>query len=143
VLFVTAHPDDETMFGLGRLRERGWRVSIALVTSGESGSVVQAIKGDYDPAADNDVLIEAAPGPGAWLTRPPAGPRLRLITTPEALARERRREFLASQAVNGVTRVYFLSGLRSFDFELARCRPGRAAMKRLPEHPAVVDLSGG
>ena len=41
VLLITAHPDDETLFNLGRFRERGWRISIALVTNGEHGGVVQ------------------------------------------------------------------------------------------------------
>ena len=117
VLFVSAHPDDETMFGLGRFRERGWRVSIALVTNGESGHVVQAIDAAYDSAVDKDVLVEKLPGPGTWLTHPPSGPRLRRITTPVALARERRAEFLASQAHNRVATVSFLSGLRRCDFE--------------------------
>jgi LmbE family N-acetylglucosaminyl deacetylase len=117
VLFITAHPDDETMFGLGRFRERGWRVSIALVTNGENGQVVQAIEQGYDPAVDEDILIEKRPGCATWLTHPPRGPRLRRITTPAALARERRAEFLAGQTRNRVATVYFLSGLRRCDFE--------------------------
>ena len=116
VLLVTAHPDDETMACMGRFRERGWRVSIALVTNGESGQVVQGIDAER-LSSTGDVLLERPPGPGTWVVRPPAGPRLRRIATPAALAAERRREFLRSQAVNGVTRVYFLSGLRSFEFE--------------------------
>lgn len=35
VLLITAHPDDETLFNLGRFRERGWRMAVALVTNGE------------------------------------------------------------------------------------------------------------
>jgi len=63
------------------------------------------------------VLIEHDPAPGVWLTQPPAGPSIREISTHLALARERRHEFLTSQAINGVTRVFFLSGLTTSDFE--------------------------
>lgn len=111
VLLITAHPDDETMFDLGRFRERGWDVSVALVTNGEAGKVVQAIQGTYDPQSGPDVLLEKAPGRGTWLTVPPLGPRLREIRTPVALAKERRREFIASLSCHGVTRVFFLSSL--------------------------------
>ncbi|MFH1137722.1 MAG: PIG-L family deacetylase [Pseudomonadota bacterium] len=117
VLLITAHPDDETMFNLGRFRERGWRTSIALVTNGENGGVVQGIKPDYDPQKDDDVLIENDPGPGVWLTVPPDGPRLKEITTKLDLAIQRRGEFLDSSAIHGVLTVYFLSGLGRFDFE--------------------------
>jgi len=117
VLFVTAHPDDETLFNLGRFAERGSRMAVALVTNGEGGAVVQSIRPDYDPQRDPDVLLESQPGPTAWLTTPPAGPRLRLIPTPTALARERRREFLATMATHRVSRVYFLSTLKGHEFE--------------------------
>jgi LmbE family N-acetylglucosaminyl deacetylase len=117
VLLITAHPDDETMFDMGRFRERGWDVSIALVTNGENGGVVEGIVAGLDPGSTQDVLVEHDPAPGVWLTRPPAGPPLREISTHVALARERRQEFLASQAINGVTRVFFLSGLQTSDFE--------------------------
>jgi len=116
LLLVTAHPDDETMACMGRFRERGWRVSIALVTNGEAGQAVQRIDAAH-PSPDGDVPVERPPGPGTWVVHPPAGPRLRRVTTPAALAAQRRREFLCSQALNGVTTVYFLSGLRSFAFE--------------------------
>jgi LmbE family N-acetylglucosaminyl deacetylase len=117
VLLITAHPDDETMFNLGRFRERGWQVSIALVTNGENGSVVQGIRQDYDPKKDEDILIELDAGPGAWLTIPPDGPRLKEVTTHPDLARQRRQEFLASCSKHGVSTVYFLSDLERADFE--------------------------
>lgn len=117
VLLITAHPDDETMFNLGRFRERGWLVSIALVTNGENGSVVQGIKQDYDPAVDDDVLIELGVGPGAWLTVPPDGPRIGEILSHRDLAGQRRREFLASCGRHGVVTVYFLSDPDHADFE--------------------------
>ena len=116
VLLITAHPDDETLFDLGYFRERGWNVSVALVTNGENGHVVQAIRAPYDAQAGDDILIEKHPGPRTWLTRPPKGPRLRQILTPTALARERRAEFLDSLAHHGVAKVYFLSALRHPDF---------------------------
>jgi len=116
VLLITAHPDDETLFNLGRFRERGWRMAVALVTNGEQGSVVQGIRQDYDPARDEDILYERAPGPGVRVTRPPVGPRLREITTPRQLARQRRREFLASMATHRVAQVFFLSTLGHPDF---------------------------
>ena len=117
VLLITAHPDDETMFSLGRFRERGWNVSVALVTNGENGQVVQAVRAPYDPARDDDILVEKPPGPGTWLTTPPRGPRLRQIRSPVALAEERRREFIDSLSLHGVTQVFFLSGLQRPDFE--------------------------
>ncbi len=117
VLLITAHPDDETLFNLGRFAERGSRMAVALVTNGEGGAVVQSIRSDYDPQRDPDVLVEAPPGPTAWLTTPPDGPRLRLITTPTALAAERRREFLSTMAEHRVERVYFLSTVRGHEFE--------------------------
>ena len=117
ILLITAHPDDETMFDLGRFRERGWDVSVALVTNGENGQVVQAVRDPYDPASGDDILIEKLPGPGTWLTTPPQGPRLRKIRSPVALAEERRREFIDSLSFYGVTRVFFLSGLQRADFE--------------------------
>lgn len=117
VLFITAHPDDETLFNLGRFAERGSRIAVALVTNGEGGAVVQSIRPDYDPQRDPDVLVESQPGPTAWLTTPPAGPRLRLIPGPTALARERRREFLATMATHRVSRVYLLSSVRGHEFE--------------------------
>lgn len=117
VLLITAHPDDETMFNLGRFRERGWQVSIALVTNGENGSVLQGIKRDYDPKKDEDILIELDAEPGAWLTVPPDGPRLKEITSHPDLARQRRQEFLASCGRHGVTTVYFLSDPDRADFE--------------------------
>ncbi len=117
ILLITAHPDDETLFNLGRFVERGSRVAVALVTNGEGGAVVQSIRPDYDPQRDPDVLIESQPGPTAWLTNPPAGPRLRIIETPTALAAERRREFLTTMAEHRVSRVYFLSTLQGHEFE--------------------------
>ena len=117
ILLITAHPDDETLFNLGRFAERGSRMAVALVTNGEGGAVVQSIRPDYDPQRDPDVLVEAPPGPTAWLTTPPDGPRLRLITTPTALAAERRREFLSTMAEHRVERVYFLSTVRGHEFE--------------------------
>lgn len=75
---IAAHPDDETLFNLGRFAERGWPMGVALVTNGESGSVVQSIRPDYDPQRDPDVLIEKQPGLDAWVTVAPNGPRLRL-----------------------------------------------------------------
>ena len=54
------------MFDLGRFRERGWDVSVALVTNGENGQVVQAIRDPYDPEGGDDILVEKDPGPGAW-----------------------------------------------------------------------------
>lgn len=117
VLLIIAHPDDETMFNLGRFKERGWKVAVALVTNGENGSVVQRINSDYDSIRDNDVLIEAVPGPGVWTRRPPAGRPLVAIGTPQDLARERRREFLASLAVQSVSSVFFLSSIPDADFE--------------------------
>lgn len=117
VLLITAHPDDETMFNLGRFRERGWHVSIALVTNGENGSVVMKIKQDYDPVVDDDVLIELDAGPGAWLTIPPVGPVIGEIATPSDLAHQRRREFLDSCAMHGMVTVYFLSDPDRADFE--------------------------
>lgn len=117
VLLITAHPDDETMFSLGRFRERGWQVSIALVTNGENGQVVQGIKPDYRPGSNEDILIEKEPGPETWLTVPPNGPRLKEILTHPDLARQRRREFLASCGQHGVTTVFFLSDPVRADFE--------------------------
>ena len=117
ILLITAHPDDETMFNLGRFRERGWDVSVALVTNGENGQVVQAVRDPYDPASGDDILIEKLAGPGTWLTTPPQGPRLRQIQSPVALAEERRREFIDSLSFHGVTQVFFLSGLQRPDFE--------------------------
>jgi len=117
VLLITAHPDDETMFDLGRFRERGWEVSIALVTNGENGQVVQAVRAPYDPTTDDDILVEKHPGPGTWLTTPPQGPRRRQIRSHVALARERRKEFIDSLSLHGVTTIYFLSGLQRADFE--------------------------
>ncbi|WP_295585580.1 PIG-L family deacetylase [uncultured Lamprocystis sp.] len=117
VLLITAHPDDETLFNLGRFRERGWRMSIALVTNGEHGGVVQGLRPDYDPRSDDDILIEEDPAPGVWLTTPPAGPRVREIPTNLDLATQRRGEFLGSMALHGVTTVYFLSSLARSDFE--------------------------
>ena len=117
VLIITAHPDDETLFNLGRFKERGWPVTVALVTNGEGGSVVQSIKPDFDPARDDDVLIENAPGLGVWLTLPPDGPQLRPITTRRQLARERRREFLAGMRKQRVADIYFLSGIVRADYE--------------------------
>ena len=108
VLLITAHPDDESMFTLGRFRERGWLVSVALVTNGENGQVVQGIKPDYRPGSNEDILIEKEPGPETWLTVPPNGPRLKEILTHPDLARQRRREFLASCGQHGVTTVFFL-----------------------------------
>ena len=117
VLLITAHPDDETLFNLGRFKERGWYVAIALVTNGEGGSVVQAIRHDYDPDRDKDILIEAAPGPDAWLTQPPDGPRLRQIASSYQLAEQRRGEFLSGMARHRVSEVFFLSTLEDADFE--------------------------
>lgn len=117
VLLITAHPDDETLFNLGRFAERGWPTAVALVTNGEAGAVVQSIRTDYDPQRYPDVLVEAQPGNDAWLTTPPNGPRLRLIPTPTALAAQRRREFLAAQARNRVDKVYLLSTLSGADFD--------------------------
>lgn len=117
VLLITAHPDDETLFNLGRFAERGWPMAVALVTNGEGGALVEGIRQDYDPQRDPDVLVEAAPGPDTWLTQPPSGPRLRRITSPTRLAAERRREFLASMAVHRVSCVYLLSTLRDPDFD--------------------------
>jgi LmbE family N-acetylglucosaminyl deacetylase len=105
VLLITAHPDDETMLNMGRFLERGWQVSIALVTNGEHGQVVQRI----DETRDSDVLVEQYPGADTWVMKPPLGPPLRRIATVEGLARERQSEFLASQSRNGVSTVYFLS----------------------------------
>jgi LmbE family N-acetylglucosaminyl deacetylase len=116
VLVVTAHPDDETMTCMGRFRERGWCVVVALVTNGESGEVVQSICSPCT-SLTGDALVERLPGPHTWVVRPPAGPRLRRIVTPAALAAQRRREFLAGQSFHRVTGVYFLSGLYGFDFE--------------------------
>jgi len=116
IMLITAHPDDETMFNLGRFRERGWQVSIALVTNGENGSVVQGIKQDYDPKKDDDILIELDAGPGAWLTVPPEGPRLKEITTHPDLAFQRRQEFLSSCGLHGVVTAYFLSDPTRADF---------------------------
>lgn len=109
---IAAHPDDETLFNLGRFAERGWPMGVALVTNGESGSVVQSIRPHYDPKRDPDVLIEKQPGLDAWLTVPPSGPRLRVIASPTALAKERRREFLQSLSVHRVSTVFFLSTVR-------------------------------
>lgn len=117
VLMITAHPDDETLFNIGRFKERGWPVTVVLVTNGEGGSVVQGIKPDYDPTRDEDVLIEKAPGAGVWLTQPPSGPRLRPIDSRRQLARERRREFLAGMRQQRVSAVYFLSGIARVDYE--------------------------
>lgn len=117
VLLISAHPDDESMFNLGRFRERGWQVSIALVTNGENGSVVQGIKRNYDPKKDDDILHELDAGPGAWLTVPPEGPKLNALTTHPELARQRRQEFLGSCSKHGVSTVYFLSDLERADFE--------------------------
>ena len=117
VLLIMAHPDDETMFTMGRFRERGWLVSIALVTNGENGQVVQGIKPHYVPAEDEDILIERTPGPGTWLTIPPDGPRLREIRTHTSLAREWRSEFLKSMSRHGVVTVFFLSEPAHTDFE--------------------------
>jgi LmbE family N-acetylglucosaminyl deacetylase len=117
VLLITAHPDDETLFNLGRFRERGWRVSIALVTNGEHGGVVQGIKSDYNPKSDDDILIEKDPAAGVWLTLPPDGPRLKEIVTPIDLARQRRAEFLGSMAEHRVATVLFLSDPVRSDFE--------------------------
>jgi LmbE family N-acetylglucosaminyl deacetylase len=117
VLLITAHPDDETMFSLGRFRERGWQVSIALVTNGENGQVVQGIRPDYNPDTDSDILIEKEPGPGAWLTVPPDGPLVKEILTHPDLARQRRQEFLASCGRYGVTTIFFLSDPDRADFE--------------------------
>ena len=117
ILLITAHPDDETMVDLGRFRERGWDVSVALVTDGENGQVVQAVRARYDPTTDDDILVEKHPGPGTWLTTPPQGPRLRQIRSHVALARERRTEFIDSLSHHGVTTIYFLSDPRRSDFE--------------------------
>ena len=117
VLVIAAHPDDETLFNLSRFSERGWPMAVALVTNGEGGAVVQSIRPDYDPVRDPDALVEKPPGPDAWLTTPPDGPRLRTIGSPTALARERRREFLKSLAVHRVQQVYLLSQPQSPAFE--------------------------
>ena len=117
VLLITAHPDDETMFNLGRFRERGWQVSIALVTNGEHGAVVQGIRPHYDPWRDEDILIEELPGPATWLTSPPNGPRIQLIPSAFDLAAQRRSEFLGSIAHHRGSAVYFLSSLEQCDFE--------------------------
>lgn len=116
VLLVTAHPDDETMTCMGRFRERGWSVAVALVTNGESGEVVQGICSPCT-SPTGDALVERLPGPDTWVVRPPSGPRLRRVVTAAALAAQRRREFLLSQSFHRVTGVYFLSGLYGFDFE--------------------------
>ncbi len=117
VLLIIAHPDDETLFNLGRFKERGWYVAVALVTNGEGGSVVQAIRHDYDPDRDQDILIEQAPGPDTWLTQPPDGPHLRQIASPYQLAEQRRVEFLSGMGRHGVSAVFFLSTLIDADFE--------------------------
>jgi len=117
VLLITAHPDDETLFNLGRFQERGWRVSIALVTNGESGGVVQGIKSDYNPKRDDDILIEKDPAVGVWLTQPPDGPRLKEIVTPIDLAWQRRAEFLGSMTEHRIATVFFLSDPVRSDFE--------------------------
>jgi LmbE family N-acetylglucosaminyl deacetylase len=117
VLVIIAHPDDETMFNLGRFKERGWFVGVALVTNGESGSVVQGIKTDYDPAKDQDILIETSPGAGSWTRKPPDGRRLQEIANPLQLAVQRREEFLASQSAHRVSIVFFLSSLLGSEFE--------------------------
>lgn len=117
MLVIAAHPDDETLFNLGRFAERGWPMAAVLITNGEGGAVVQSIRGDYDPDRDPDVLVELPPGPNTWLTTPPAGPRLRVIPTPVALARERRREFLQAMAIHRVERVYLLSDPHDPAFE--------------------------
>ncbi len=116
VLLITAHPDDESMFTLGRFRERGWLVSVALVTNGENGQVVQGIRPAYLPA-EGDILMEKEPGPGTWLTVPPDGPRVKEILTHPELARQRRQEFLASCGRHGVTSLFFLSDPERSDFE--------------------------
>jgi hypothetical protein len=104
---ITAHPDYETLFNLGRFKERGWPVTIALVTNGEGGAVVQGLRPDYDPDRDDDVLIEKAPGPGVRLTRPPNGPQLRPIGSTRQLARQLRREFLAGMRRHRVFQSVF------------------------------------
>ncbi|MEI6621267.1 MAG: PIG-L family deacetylase [Actinomycetes bacterium] len=116
VLFITAHPDDETMFGLSRFVERGWTVDIALVTNGESGQVVEAIR--TKPKADGDSLFERLPGPRtAVVTTPPDGVPGRSVLTPTDLATVRQSEFLDSMGRQGVSRVYLLSGPTSPAFE--------------------------
>ena len=146
VLLITAHPDDETLFNLGRFRERGWRMAVALVTNGEQGSVVQGIRRDYDPRKDEDILLERTPEPGVRVTRPPGGPRLREIATPRQLAKQRRREFLAGMAMHRVARVYFLSaidhpdfvdgwdiGIQTWDQELLRSRLSAVIQRSSPD----------
>ncbi|MDP4013086.1 MAG: PIG-L family deacetylase [Candidatus Nanopelagicales bacterium] len=116
VLFITAHPDDETLFGLGRFAERGWTVDIALVTNGESGQVVEAIR--KNPKSDGEVLLERPPGPGVRVVpNPPTGANGSTIESPVDLANERQREFTDSMGKQGVSRIFFLSDPAHPQFE--------------------------
>ena len=117
VLIVLAHPDDETMFNLSYFTERGWNMTVVLVTCGENGSVVQGAKSDYNPKIDNDVLIEESPGDKAWLTYPPTGQKISVIATHQQLAIERRREFIQSLACYGVANVFLLSTPADFSYD--------------------------
>ena len=116
VLFITAHPDDETLFGLGRFRERDWQVDVALVTNGEGGQVVEGIRST--PDKDGDVLTEKDPAPTVRVVaKPPDGRRGRPVRSSVDLARERRAEFLDTMARQGVHEVFFLSDLQRSDYE--------------------------
>ncbi|MCC6747164.1 MAG: PIG-L family deacetylase [Deltaproteobacteria bacterium] len=100
VLIVMAHPDDETMIGdlLGRMKERGVRVTLALVTNGERGKVVRGLRPEGERRPGEDPLVERTPGDGV--------PGIR---TPTDLARARRRELRAAARFHGVEQVVFLS----------------------------------
>jgi len=117
ILLVIPHPDDETMFNMSRFTERGWDVTVVLVTSGENGSVVQSIVKNYNPKKDKDALIEKDPAVGVHAINPADCRVLQEIPTHNQLALERRNEFIKSLSLYRVKTIYFLSSPEEFTFE--------------------------
>lgn len=105
VLIVMPHPDDETMMGdvLGRMKERGFRVTIALITNGENGQVVSGI----DPKKD-DPIVESFPGQKKA--------NKKNIRSKADLARARRQELRRAAKRHGASEVVFLSSPDQPDF---------------------------
>src|SRR5690606_38506439 len=126
VLVIVAHPDDETMIGglLGRLDERGIRVTLAVVTNGEAGVVVT----DIPPHGD---LVE----------RPPGARGTGAVRTATDLARTRRAEAQAAARAYGVDELVFLSEIFSPRF-VDDAATGVAAWDRDALAVGLGDLAG-